>query len=204
MLAALLHLVRRTRYGPPIVVVSGLPRSGTSMMMKMLDAGGMPLVTDAAREADEDNPRGYFEDERVKALDRTADRGWLRDCRGKAVKIISYLLKDLPDENFYQVVFMRRKLEEVVASQNKMLLRRGERADPSEDGATVERYTLHLRKVEFLLRESANFAALDVDYREALADPRGQARRVRSFLRRELDEDRMVAAVDPALYRNRR
>ena len=124
------NLYRRVRYGPPIVVVSGLPRSGTSMAMKMLEAGGLSVVTDGLRAADEDNPKGYYEDERVKDLHQAADKAWLRDARGKVVKIISFLLKSLPAENNYQVLFMHRNLREIVSSQNKMLVRRGERTKP--------------------------------------------------------------------------
>jgi hypothetical protein len=193
----------KRRLGPPVIVVSGLPRSGTSMMMNMLRAGGLGVVTDLVREADEDNPRGYFEDERVKQLDRAADKNWLRDCRGKVVKVVSFLLKDLPDDNYYQVIFMHRDMGEVIASQNKMLARRGEPVDPSDDGKMAERYATHLRKIGFMLEERANFERLDVHYREALADPRAWAARVRGFLGLRLDLDRMVAAVDPALYRNR-
>jgi hypothetical protein len=204
LLSAFKNLYRRSKYGAPIVVVSGLPRSGTSMMMKMLDAGGLPLVTDAVREADEDNPKGYFEDERVKDLERSADRAWLRDCRGRGVKIISFLLLDLPDENFYKVIFMRRKLDEVVASQNKMLERRGEAGAGGGDRDTIARYEMHLRKVEFVLEDSPNCDALDVDYRAALERPREHAVRVRDFLGMDLDVERMAAVVDPQLYRNRR
>jgi hypothetical protein len=197
-------LYRRTKFGQPIVVVSGLPRSGTSMMMKMLDAADLPLITDAVRTADEDNPKGYFEDERVKDLDKSEDRGWLRDCRGKVVKIISFLLLDLPEENFYMVIFMRRNLEEVIASQNKMLVRRGEPTDEANDKKMIQRYKMHLRKVEYVLEEYDNFEAIDVDYRQALEDPRTYAARIGEFLGAKLDLDRMAAVVDPSLYRNRR
>ena len=204
MLAAIRNLYRRTRYGQPVIVVSGLPRSGTSMMMKMLDAGGMPLVTDAVREADEDNPKGYYEDQRVKDLDRAEDRSWLRACRGKGLKIISFLLLDLPDENFYKIIFMRRKLEEVIASQNKMLVRRGESVDEANDQKTIQRYKMHLRKIDFVLDDNSNYDALEVDYREALENPRDYARRVSEFVGRGLDVDKMAAVADPKLYRNRR
>ena len=117
---------RRLRYGEPIVVVSGLPRSGTSMAMKMLEAAGLSMVVDGLREADEDNPKGYFELERVKDLANETDWSWLDSARGKAIKIISYLLKELPDTHNYKVIFMRRDLNEVLASQAKMLDRRGE------------------------------------------------------------------------------
>jgi hypothetical protein len=204
LLAAIRDLYRRARFGAPIFVVSGLPRSGTSMMMKMLDAGGLPLVTDRVREADEDNPRGYFEDERVKDLGAAGDRRWLRQCRGKGIKIISFLLLDLPDENFYKIVFMRRDLDEVIASQNKMLERRGTPADGRDDTKMIERYKMHLRKIEYVLEDSPNVDWIDVDYADALADPRRHAERVRAFLGVDLDLDKMATVADPGLYRNRR
>ncbi len=126
MLASLRRLYRRLRYGEPIVVVSGLPRSGTSMIMKMLEAGGLPVLTDGLRAADEDNPKGYYEVERVKGLAEETDKGWLAEARGKGIKVISYLLKSLPPQFNYRVVFIRREIEEVLASQRKMLARRGE------------------------------------------------------------------------------
>jgi hypothetical protein len=194
----------RGRYGEPVVVVSGLPRSGTSMMMRMLDAGGARVVTDHVREADEDNPRGYFEVEQVKDLEQSEDRGWLKDCRGAVIKIISFLLKNLPEDNQYKVIFMKRHLDEVVASQNKMLVRRGEATDESNDEATKKRYAIHLKKVAFFMEEAPNFRSLEVDYKEVLEDPRRNARRVKRFLGLDLDLDSMVRAVDPQLYRNRR
>lgn len=193
----------RARWGDPIVVVSGLPRSGTSMMMSMLLASGLEVVTDEVRAADEDNPKGYFELERVKELDKTPDKSWLRAHRGKVVKIISFLLKDLPDDNAYKVVFMRRDLDEVVASQNKMLVRRGEPTDPARDAEMVEKYRLHLRRTETLLGSRPNFRWLDVSYNEILGDPRGPAERVARFVGGGLDVARMVGAVDASLYRNR-
>ena len=191
-------------YGPPVIVVSGLPRSGTSMMMNMLAASGLEIATDRVRTADEDNPRGYFEDERVKDLERSADKSWLAGCRGKVVKIISFLLKDLPDEHRYQVIFMNRDLDEVIASQHKMLRRRAQPVDETEGERLAKTYRAHLLKVRGLLASRDNFEVLDVDYREAIADPRSEARRVARFLARGLDVERMAGAVDPALYRNRR
>jgi hypothetical protein len=196
---------RLTRqYGEPIIVISGLPRSGTSMMMKMVEAGGAQLVMDGQRTADEDNPKGYFELEKVKELDKTEDKAWLQEFRGKAVKIISFLLRDLPDDNYYKILFMRRNLEEIMASQNKMLDRRGEAHDESGDGAMMKRYTVHLKKVDFLLEEKENMLSLDIDYKSVVESPRKAAKRVRRFLGIPLDVDKMVAAVDKSLYRNRR
>jgi hypothetical protein len=203
MPSRLLWTWRRLRYGKPIIVVSGLPRSGTSMAMKMLEAGGLEVVTDGLRTADEDNPKGYYEDERVKALGETADKSWLADARGKAVKIISFLLKDLPPSYNYKVLFMRRDLEEVLASQAKMLKHRGE-ADEADDAAMRDHFQNHLWRANYWLRHYPCFDSLDVDYRAVLANPRTEAERIARFLGGGLDVAKMVTVVDEALYRNRR
>ena len=195
--------LRSSRYGAPVVVVSGLPRSGTSMMMKMLGAGGLELATDEIRSADEDNPKGYFELEKVKELDKAKQKDWVAEYRGKVIKVISFLLLDLPPDSAYKVIFMRRNLDEVIASQNKMLDRRGE-PQGGDDEKMIGLYKTHLRKVEFLLRERKNFESLDVDYKQALEQPREYAERVSRFLGLPLDVGRMAEVVDPELYRNRR
>jgi len=203
LLGFIQRFLRRSRFGASVVVVSGLPRSGTSMMMKMLGAGGLELATDEIRSADEDNPKGYFELEKVKELDKTKEKNWVAEYRGKVIKVISSLLLDLPEDSAYKVIFMRRNLDEVIASQNKMLDRRGEpRGD--DDEKMIGLYKTHLRKVEFLLRERKNFESLDVDYKQALEQPREHAERVRRFLDMPLDVGRMTEVVDPDLYRNRR
>lgn len=172
------------------------------MAMKMLQAGGMSLVTDDEREADEDNPKGYFEDERVKDLADTVDKRWLRSARGHVIKVVSSLLQHLPADNFYKVVFMRRNLHEVLASQAKMLDRRGESSDTG-DAEMLEMYENHLEKVEFQLRFRDHFDTLYVNYTDVVADPERQAARINEFLGGGLDERKMVEAVDPNLYRNR-
>lgn len=196
-------LFRRLRRGSPVLVVSGLPRSGTSMAMRMLEAGGVPVLVDSIRPADTSNPNGYYELERVKALDKPGDQSWLEGARGRAVKIISFLLTYLPERYDYQVIFMRRDLDEIVASQNTMLERRGE-----EKGAADERlkalYAEHLQQVERFLSRRDCFASLDVEYRTVLTSPLDEARRIEAFLGGRLDLDRMAAVADPALYRNRR
>jgi len=194
----------RRKLGPSIVVVSGLPRSGTSMMMNMLGSAGLPIVTDREREADEDNPKGYFEDERVKQLDRSEDKSWLAECKGRVIKIISFLLLDLPDEYHYRVIFMQRDLNEVIASQNKMMVRRGEDPQATSDEKMLANYRFHLKKVDYVLEEQPNFDVLRVGYRDALDDAVGQAERVSRFLGRSLDTAAMAATVDARLYRNRR
>ena len=196
------RLYHQVRYGSPVVVVSGLPRSGTSMTMKMLEAGGLELVTDGERAADEDNPKGYYEDERVKNLAETEDRAWIRQARGKGIKVISFLLKDLPVEVRYKVIFMRRDLEEVLASQKKMLERRGEESD-TDDEKMRDLWRDHLWRVSYLLKKRSGFDFIEVGYRDVLQSPESEAERIGSFVGSELDARAMAAVVDPDLYRNR-
>ena len=201
-MAILGDFLRKRKYGEPIVIVSGLPRSGTSMMMKMLEAGGLTVLTDSIRQADIDNPKGYYEYERVKNLEKETDKSYVREARGKALKVISFLLKDLPDDNFYQVVFMRRHLDEVIASQNKMLDRRGE--DAIQDRETMaEAYRNHLAAVKILIRKRPNLEMLEFRYDEAVRNPKDAARSVNVFLGGKLDEGAMSRVIDGELYRNR-
>ena len=195
------NLYRRIRYGPPIVVVSGLPRSGTSMAMKMLEAGGLPVVTDGLRTADEDNPKGYYEDERVKDLHQAGDKTWLRQSRGRVIKIISFLLKSLPADNNYKVLFMHRNLKEIVASQNKMLARRGEKNDTPDERA-IALLDEQVRDARFFLRRP-QFEVLELNYREILDAPGPVAVRMAAFVGGPLDVQKMTQVVDVQLYRNR-
>jgi len=193
----------KQKQGEPVIVVSGLPRSGTSMLMKMLEAGGVEVFTDGVRQADEDNPRGYFELEKVKNLQKQTDRSWLREARGKAVKVISQLLPELPPENTYKVLFINRNLHEVIASQNKMLLRRGEKVDPASDERMRGLFEKHLEKTKSWLESGKHFEVLELDYSQVIAAPVLQARKIREFLGQNLDVDKMAGAVEASLYRNR-
>jgi hypothetical protein len=193
---------RRLRYGQPIVVVSGLPRSGTSMVMKMLEAGGVPVITDGLRTADEDNPKGYYEVERVKNLASETDRRWLAGTRGKAIKVISYLLKSLPPTFNYKVVFIRREMEEVLASQRKMLARRGETEETAPDRMRAL-FEDDLWRASYQLKRRPEFEAIELHYSAVLAHPLEEARRLSAFLGGGRDAEAMAAAVDPQLYRNR-
>ena len=173
------------------------------MAMKMLEAGGMELVVDNIRTADEDNPKGYYEDERVKDLAEMKDKEWLDGARGKVIKVVSSLLNYLPESNAYKVVFMRRNLHEVLASQAKMLDRRSE-ASQTDDQALLTMYESHLEKVQFQLRFRPYFEAIYLDFASVVAEPEREARRIAAFVGGGLDVDRMAAAVDGSLYRNRR
>jgi hypothetical protein len=204
VLRSLKRAYLQRKLGMPIIVVSGLPRSGTSMMMKMLQAGGVPLFVDGVRKADEDNPIGYYELEQTKSLLKDEDKAWLGEGRGKAVKLVSTLLPGLPNGYFYKVIFMSRHLDEVILSQNKMLRRRGEPVDESGDERTRGMLEKHLAKTKLWIDGQLNFAVVDVTYSEVIADPRGQAQRVRNFLGGDLDVENMASAVDRSLYRNRR
>ena len=186
-----------------VVVVSGLPRSGTSMLMSMLDAGGIPPITDHIRTADEDNPKGYYEFERVKALDK-GDTAWVPDAQGKSVKVISALLKYLPPEYQYKIVYVRRNMQEILASQRKMLIRRGEDPDKIDDAQMAALFEKHVSQVESWLREQPNIQVLYEHYSDILSDPEKEAQRINDFLGGRLQVERMAEAVDPDLYRNRR
>lgn len=185
---------------PEIIVVSGLPRSGTSLMMQMLDRGGIEAVTDVIREADVDNPRGYYEFERVKKTKE--DPTWVIEARGKAVKLVSQILYDLPTTERYRVIFMERDLDEMLVSQEKMLERLGRPAAPREP--MKQAFLGHLEKLRAWLPHQTHLTVLDVRYNELMADPEAQARRISEFLGGRADADAMAAAVDPTLYRNRK
>jgi hypothetical protein len=184
-----------------ITIVSGLPRSGTSMMMKMLEAGGMPALTDEVRTADDDNPKGYYEFERVKQIEH--DQAWLPEARGQVVKMVAALLKHLPASYRYKVIFMRRNIEEVLASQRQMLIRRGEATDAVPDARMADLFGKHVERIEAWLAEQPNMEVLYVHYSDVLADARRQAERINHFLGDTLALEEMVQVVDPSLYRQR-
>jgi hypothetical protein len=185
-----------------VTLVSGLPRSGTSMMMKMLEAGGMEVLADHVRAADEDNPEGYYEFERVKKIEH--DQAWLDDARGKVVKMISALLKHLPATHRYKVVFMRRRLEEVLASQRQMLIRRSKPTDATSDEKMAAFFTNHLQRTEQWLAEQPNIEVLYVSYNDLMQDPDAHCADVVRFLGLPLDPARMVSVASDRLYRQRR
>ena len=185
-----------------VTIVSGLPRSGTSMMMKMIEAGGMAALVDNIRRADEDNPKGYFEFEPVKKTKQ--DPSWLRQASGKVVKMVHLLLLDLPPDYQYRVVFMRRNLDEVIVSQNKMLERQGKSLGKLGEDRLKQLFTAQINKVDEFLREHDSFRVLHVSYNEALQDAGPVVQQVNDFLGGHLDTEAMQQIADPSLYRNRR
>jgi len=183
-----------------IIIVSGLPRSGTSLMMQMLDQGGVEVVTDNIRRADTDNPRGYYELEQVKKIKN--DVSWLPATRGKAFKMVSQLLYELPPTEGYRIIFMERDLDEMLGSQEKMLARLKKPAAPR---ATIERsFIEHLRRLHEWLANQPNMKVLYVCYNELLEGPEQQAKRVSAFLGGQPDAAKMAMTVDSSLYRNRK
>jgi hypothetical protein len=200
----LIGRLKKIRHGNPVVIVSGLPRSGTSMVMQMLQAGGIEAATDSVREGDEDNPRGYFELEKVKHLAEESDKSWLKEYRGRAVKVISFLLRELPRSLNYRVIFVTRDLGEILLSQKKMLRNRGETDEVVSDHRLQMNFTSHLRQTRFFLDRAPNFETLFLEHRDIIDRPEQAAVRINAFLGGTLDEAAMATAVDCTLYRNRR
>jgi hypothetical protein len=198
-----LKFLHNERADEPVLVVSGLPRSGTSLMMMMLEAAGIPPLTDREREADQDNPKGYFEFERVKKL-KEGDTKWVKEAPGKAVKVISALLSHLPKGYNYKVLFMVRTLPEILASQRKMLVNRGEDPDKISDAEMAGYFEKHLRQVREWLKSQANFSLLEVDYNQLLTDPEPLVHEINLFLGGNLEEERMLRTIDRQLYRQRK
>ena len=185
-----------------IVVVSGLPRSGTSMMMKMLEAGGIPPLTDQERTPDIDNPKGYYEFERVKKL-TDGDTLWVKEAQGKSVKVISALLQHLPSEYHYQVIFMRRNLDEVIASQKRMLTHRQEEETNLSDETLNNLFTRHLAQIEGWIKQQPNMTLISVNYNQLLANPTKEVPALAAAISQPLDQAAMIAVIDQQLYRQR-
>ena len=169
--------------------------------MQMMAAGGMPVLTDGQRSADANNPRGYFELESVKALGRNQDV--VGQAEGKVVKIISSLLPSLPKQFEYRVIFMCRPLEEVIASQNRMLERLGKEVPPTPTASVVAAFEEHLRKIKSWLSQQPNIAVLYVDYPGVLQEPKEQVARISGFLGRDLDVDAMIRQIEHSLHREK-
>lgn len=186
---------------PFITVVSGLPRSGTSMMMSALMNGGMPLKVDNIRKADANNPKGYYEFERVKRMSNGDDE-WMGSVQGKAIKIISALLTYLPDQYNYKVIFLERDMDEILASQRRMLERLNlTGTDNHRDEELRSSYIEHLKEISSWLNDQDWLQTLYVSYNDVLRQPEIEFQKVAVFLKQKVDPQRMVQVVDPGLYR---
>ena len=173
------------------------------MMMKMLESAGLEILTDALRAADENNPKGYYEFERVKKL-KEGDFDWLPAAQGKVVKIISALLEYLPNRYQYKIIFMRRNMDEVLSSQRQMLVRDGKQDDKVPDGKLAELYGDHLKKIETWLEQQPNMRILFVSYNQVILDPEPELNLINQFLGGNRDIKPMLQVVDKNLYRERR
>lgn len=184
-----------------VTVVSGIPRSGTSLMMSMLVAGGLPPLVDDVREADEDNPRGYYELEDVKRL--KDDASWVPAAVGKVVKVVHVHLRNLPtDGTRYRVVLMRRAMNEVLASQKKMLERRGREGGKLSDERAAALFLRQLDEVKAWMDAQPGFEWVEASYNDLLRDPDPVIAAVDDFVGAGLDRAAMKGCIDPALYRN--
>ncbi|MBL4763797.1 MAG: sulfotransferase [Colwellia sp.] len=183
------------------IIVSGLPRSGTSLMMQMLQAAGIDLISDGERIADDDNPAGYLEFERVKKIKN--DTLWLDNSDGQAVKIIVPLIFELPSRYNYKVIVMKRAMPEILASQKKMLARRGQQGSAMPDTMLSKVFTQQLQKLNRWLDAQDNCQFIEVEYSELMTQPQKQVEQLKNFLQLPLDSNVMVNCIDPALYRNR-
>lgn len=184
-----------------ITIVSGLPRSGTSLMMQMLSAGGLPVLSDGERKADTDNPKGYLEWERIKQLPK--DPSIMAEAEGKVVKVISQLLLSLPAGHDYRVIFMQRPLPEVMKSQEEMLRRRGT-YDAKPDTSPIEQaFQRHLIEVNKWLAGKPGVQVMRVHYHRVLREAKAVSEEVAKFLGAPLNIAAMEQQVDNNLYRNR-
>ena len=184
-----------------ITIVSGLPRSGTSLMMQMLAAGGMATLSDGERKADTDNPKGYLEWERIKQLPK--DPSLIGEAEGKVVKVISQLVLSLPEGHEYRIIFMQRPMPEVLKSQEEMLKRRGTYEPGGNSSAMAELFQRHVIEVNKWLAGKENVKVYRVHYHRVLREPQAVAEEVAAFLEVPLDVKAMVGQVDGSLYRNR-
>ncbi|MEQ9454679.1 MAG: hypothetical protein RLN76_08845 [Phycisphaeraceae bacterium] len=187
----------------PIVVVSGIPRSGTSLMMQALDAGGVPSLSDGLRSADPDNPRGYYELEPVKKLATPGDHSWLEQAPGHVIKVIHSLVRYLPTEHHYKIIMLHRDLDEVLASQAAMLQRLGKTGGRLDSERLKAIFRKQMEETVGLIQSRPEMDLYQTDYRRVILEPQPVMGEISQFLG-GLDVEAMVRAVDPSLYRQRR
>ncbi|MBN1780966.1 sulfotransferase family protein [bacterium] len=184
-----------------ISIVSGLPRSGTSLMMQMLEKGGMETMTDQNRKPDENNCRGYYEYEKVRSLQK--DAAWIAEAEGKCVKIIAQLLYFLPGGFRYRILFMERHMEEIVRSQTAMLQNLGRTGAALEPAVLIKTFQDQTDKVRTFLSHCDHVQLMTVSYNTLIVDPQGESEKINRFFDYGLSVPAMVSAVEPSLYRQR-
>ncbi len=185
-----------------VTIVSGMPRSGTSMMMQMLNAGGMEILTDNVRLNDENNPKGYLEYQKVKNL--ASDNSWMHEGQNKVVKVIAQLLQYLPINYTYKVIFMEREMEEIIQSQQIML---GKKADVDKKiypTSLAETFKKQLEKTRSWIKTHPQFEVTYVSYTDVINNPTEVAENISLFVDADLNIAAMALAIDENLYRNRK
>ncbi len=185
-----------------VIIVTGLPRSGTSLLMQMLHAAGVEILCDEQREPDGDNPRGYFEYTPVKRLDR--DSAWVEAAQGKALKVVAPLLPHLPVALRYDVIFIDRALEEVLASQQVMMKNRGfDAPTPEQDAALRTLFEKSLAAAKMWLAACPDVRCLNLSHAQLLANSQQEAAKIAAFLGVETQAEALARVVDSTLYRQR-
>lgn len=184
-----------------IIIVSGLPRSGTSMMMQMLEAAGLEILTDGKREADTSNPKGYYEYDPVKKL--AFNNSWMSEAEGKVLKVVSPLLPSLPLKHTYKIIHLSREISEILVSQQIMLGKTREQAIMNYPFKMAENFNNQLRKVKKWAGNQPNLEWLEVNHFDVINEPEAMARKIAQFLNRDLDFEKMGKVVDKKLHRNK-
>lgn len=185
-----------------IIIVSGLPRSGTSMMMNILNSGGVPALIDNIRKSDKDNPKGYWEFESVKNL-INGEYSWLDQSKGKCVKVISYLLTYLPENYSYKVIFLERDLSEILKSQQIMMTQNQNMISNQDDEKISTIFKKHLESAKDFLQSNRQFETYYANYNKILDSPKKEIEKLNQFLNGRLDASKTMDVIDRTLYRNR-
>lgn len=184
-----------------IIIVSGLPRSGTSMMMQLLEAGGMQIFTDNLRAADDNNKKGYYEHEAVKIIHK--DISWMKNAVGKTIKIVSHLLPNLPLRYKYKIIYMERDLNEVITSQNKMLQNLGKLPQNATHFNIETSFKQNDEKIKNWMSEKRNIDVIFMDYNKIVENAEEYIGRLNNFFSGKLNTQNMMNVIDKNLYRSK-
>ena len=184
-----------------VTIVSGFPRSGTSMMMQILQAGGMPVLCDDISRANEHNPRGYLEYSKTRTI--VKDSSWIKDAKGMAIKVMAVHLRFIPPEHNYRVIFMRRNVDEIIFSREIMSRKSGRSIAIGVPEFNPEWYNRILNRCSEWMLSQNNIVTYYCDYNDMISNTKEGIDRLNDFLIPNLDTNAMISAVDPKLYRQR-